>query len=286
MVGATLAIALDVWSPLPRTCGPLNLRSPCPGLAVAPALDLRSPLPQHYYIVPFRSIKTLQHHRPLANTRRIGVLGGTFDPVHYGHLVIAEEVYDTLRLAEMVFIPAGQPPHKTHEVVAAAEHRLAMLELAIASNPHFSISRVDLDRPGPSYTVDTLRLLRKQWGEQAAIYFVIGWDSLEELLTWHDAAGVLQQLTHLVAVRRPGYNEAEEYRDWLEDRLPGIKQRLLVVEAPQLDISSTDLRVRVAEGRPIKYQTPESVEQYIVQYGLYKQKLVGNERERVHDANA
>src|SRR5712664_729124 len=128
---------------------------PCPklavaGLAIALTLDLRSPLPQHYYIVPFRSIKTLQHHRPLANTRRIGVLGGTFDPVHYGHLVIAEEVYDTLRLAEMVFIPAGQPPHKTHEVVAAAEHRLAMLELAIASNPHFSISRVDLDRPGPS----------------------------------------------------------------------------------------------------------------------------------------
>ncbi len=228
----------------------------------------------------------MQHHRPLANTRRIGVLGGTFDPVHYGHLVIAEEVYDTLRLAEMVFIPTGQPPHKTNEVVTAAGHRLAMLELAIASNPHFSVSRVDLDRPGPSYTVDTLRLLRKQWGEQAAIYFVIGWDSLEELLTWHDAAGVLQQLTHLVAVRRPGYNEAEEYRDWLEDRLPGIKQRLLVVEAPQLDISSTDLRVRVAEGRPIKYQTPESVEQYIVQYGLYRQKLVGNERERVHDANA
>ncbi len=264
--------------------------SPNPGPSGAKvdacSLDLRSPLPQHYYIVPFRSVKTLQHHRPLANTRRIGVLGGTFDPVHYGHLVIAEEVYDTLRLAEMVFIPAGQPPHKTNEVVTAAEHRLAMLELAIASNPHFSISRVDLDRPGPSYTVDTLRLLRKQWGEQAAIYFVIGWDSLEELLTWHDAAGVLQQLTHLVAVRRPGYNEAEEYRDWLEDRLPGIKQRLLVVEAPQLDISSTDLRVRVAEGRPIKYQTPESVEQYIVQYGLYKQKLVGNERERVHDANA
>src|SRR6266404_4235132 len=140
--------------------------------------------------------------------RRVGILGGTFDPVHYGHLVIAEEVYDTLRLAEMVFIPTGQPPHKTNEVVTAAGHRLAMLELAIASNPHFSISRVDLDRPGPSYTVDTLRLLRKQWGEQAAIYFVIGWDSLEELLTWHDAAGVLQQLTHLVAVRRPGYNEA------------------------------------------------------------------------------
>src|SRR5258707_9911762 len=150
----------------------------------------------------------------------------------------------------MVLVPSGQPPHKLNEVITAAEHRLAMLELAIASNPHFSISRVDLDRPGPSYTVDTLRLLRKQWGEQTAIYFVIGWDSLEELLTWHDAAGVLQQLTHLVAVRRPGYNEAEEYRDWLEDRLPGIKQRLLVVGGPQLHISSSGLAVRCPKCQP------------------------------------
>lgn len=218
--------------------------------------------------------------------RRVGILGGTFDPVHYGHLVIAEEVYAALKLAEMVFVPSGQPPHKLNEVITAAEHRLTMLELAIASNPHFSISLVELDRPGPSYTVDTLRLLRKQWGEQTAIYFLIGWDSLEELLTWHDAVGMLQQLNYLVAVRRPGYNEAGGYRDWLESRLPGIKQRLLVVEAPQLDISSTDLRLRVAEGRPIKYQTPESVEQYIRQYGLYRQKFAGSERERVHGTNA
>jgi nicotinate-nucleotide adenylyltransferase len=218
--------------------------------------------------------------------RRVGILGGTFDPVHYGHLVIAEEVYAALKLAEMVFVPSGQPPHKSNEVITAAEHRLAMPELAIASNPHFSISLVELDRPGPSYTVDTLRLLRKQWGEQTAIYFLIGWDSLEELLTWHDAVGMLKQLNYLVAVRRPGYNEAGEYRDWLESRLPGIKQRLLVVEAPQLDISSTDLRLRVAEGRPIKYQTPESVEQYIRQYGLYRQKFEGSERERVHGTNA
>jgi nicotinate-nucleotide adenylyltransferase len=218
--------------------------------------------------------------------RRVGILGGTFDPVHYGHLVIAEEVYAALKLAEMVFVPSGQPPHKLNEVITAAQHRLAMLELAIASNPHFSISLVELDRPGPSYTVDTLRLLRKQWGEQTAIYFLIGWDSLEELLTWHDAVGMLKQLNYLVAVRRPGYNEAGGYRDWLESRSPGIKQRLLVVEAPQLDISSTDLRLRVAEGRPIKYQTPESVEQYIRQYGLYRQKFEGSERERVHGTNA
>jgi nicotinate-nucleotide adenylyltransferase len=208
--------------------------------------------------------------------RRVGVLGGTFDPVHYGHLVVAEEVYATLQLTEIVFVPTGQPPHKMDVEITSAEHRLKMLELAIASNPHFTISRVDLDRPGPSYTVDMLQLLHEEWGEQTAIYFIIGGDSLEDLLGWHDASGILEQLTHIVAVRRPGYIESETYYDWLEARLPGIKQRLLVVDTPQLDISASDLRKRVAEGRPIKYQTPESVESYIVQYGLYRSKSDGS----------
>jgi nicotinate-nucleotide adenylyltransferase len=184
--------------------------------------------------------------------------------------VIAEEVYAALDLAGMVFVPAGQPPHKPERLVAAAHHRLAMLELAIAGNPHFSISRVDLERPGPSYTVETLRLLRQQWGKQTALYFLIGWDSLEEFLTWRDPSGILEQLAYLVAVRRPGYAEESGYRVSLEARLPGITRRLLVVPAPQLEISSTDLRERVAEGRPIKYQLPERVEQYIEQHNLYQ----------------
>jgi nicotinate-nucleotide adenylyltransferase len=202
--------------------------------------------------------------------RRVGVFGGTFDPIHFGHLVIAEEVYAALDLAEMVFVPAGQPPHKPGKIITDARHRLAMLELAIASNPHFTISLVDLDRAGPSYTVDTLRLLHEQWGDQTAIYFVIGGDSLEELLNWYQPARILEQLAHLVAVRRPGYNETPDHLEWLEARLPGIRSRLINVPAPQLDISSTDLRTRVAEGRPIKYQTPEPVEDYILQYGLYR----------------
>jgi len=206
----------------------------------------------------------------LLNIRRVGLLGGTFDPVHYGHLVIAEEVRATLDLSELVFVPAGQPPHKPGQTIAAAYHRLTMLQLAIASNPYFTISQVDLERPGPSYTVETLRLLRQQWDAQTAFYFIIGGDSLDELLTWRDPAGILDQLTYLVAVQRPGYEEAPEYRASLEARLPGIKQRLIMVRAPQLEISSTDLRLRVAEGRPIKYQTPEAVEYYIAQYGLYK----------------
>lgn len=205
-----------------------------------------------------------------ASLRRVGLLGGTFDPIHFGHLVIAEEVRTVLHLAEMVFVPAGHPPHKPGRIVTEAQHRLAMLELAIASNPHFTISLVDLERPGPSYTVETLQVLRQQWGAQTAIYFVIGGDSLEDLLAWYDPAGILQQLTALVAVQRPGYEEAAGYRDTLEARLPGIKQRLIMVQAPQLDISATDLRRRVAEGRPIKYQTPEAVERYIIEYGLYR----------------
>jgi nicotinate-nucleotide adenylyltransferase len=205
-----------------------------------------------------------------ANLRRVGLLGGTFDPIHYGHLVIAEEVRTVLHLAEMVFVPAGHPPHKPGRIVTEAQHRLAMLELAIASNPHFTISLVDLERPGPSYTVETLQVLRQQWGAQTAIYFVIGGDSLEDLLAWYDPAGILKQLTALVAVQRPGYEEAAGYRDTLEARLPGIRQRLIMVQAPQLDISATDLRRRVAEGRPIKYQTPEAVERYIIEYGLYR----------------
>ncbi|GAC1656627.1 MAG: nicotinate-nucleotide adenylyltransferase [Ktedonobacteraceae bacterium] len=215
----------------------------------------------------------MESYRPPSHIRRIGLMGGTFDPIHYGHLVVAEEVRATLHLAEVVFIPAGQPPHKQGEIVTAVEHRLAMLELAIASNPHFSISRVDVERAGPSYTVETLRLLRQQWGEQTALYFIIGWDSLEELSTWRDPTGILTQLTALVAIHRPGHQEVSGYRKHLEEQLPAIRQRLFTMPAPQLAISATDLRLRVAEGKPIKYQTPEAVENYIIQYGLYRQKI-------------
>ena len=201
--------------------------------------------------------------------RHIGLLGGTFDPIHYGHLVIAEEVVAVLHLDEMVFIPAGQPPHKSGHSVTAVEHRVAMLELAIASNPHFAISLVDVERSGPSYTVETLQRLREEWGTNVALYFVIGWDSLEELPLWYDPIGILEQLTYLVAARRPGYLEEPGYIEQLEARLPGIKQRLLVIPVPQLAISATELRQRVAEGRPIKYQTPEAVERYITEHNLY-----------------
>jgi nicotinate-nucleotide adenylyltransferase len=197
-------------------------------------------------------------------------MGGTFDPIHIAHLIVAEEVYTALGLTEMVFIPAGHPPHKLTRTNTAPHHRLAMVELAIASNPHFSISRVEVDRPGPSYLVDTLRLLHIQWGPQIELNFVIGWDSLEDFPTWHDPAGILAQLTHLVAVRRPGYVEDIAYNQQLETRIPGITERLQVVAVPQLDISSTDLRRRRTEHRSITYQTPEAVERYIIEHDLYR----------------
>ncbi|HEY7417310.1 MAG TPA: nicotinate-nucleotide adenylyltransferase [Ktedonobacteraceae bacterium] len=205
------------------------------------------------------------------HTRRIGLLGGTFDPIHYAHLVVAEEVRASLHLDTVVFIPVGQPPHKPERASTAPEHRLAMLRLAIASNPYFIYSRVEIDRPGPSYLADTLRLLRAQWGQQVELDFVLGWDSLIELPNWHHPQDIVAALSKLVAVGRPGHVEKlDTTKQELEAHLPGITQRLLVIPVPQLDISSTDLRHRVSEGKPIKYQVPEAVEQYIGNHGLYR----------------
>ncbi|GCF07653.1 nicotinate-nucleotide adenylyltransferase [Dictyobacter arantiisoli] len=212
--------------------------------------------------------------------RSIGLMGGTFDPIHHAHLIVAEEVRSVLGLTEMVFIPAGEPPHKAGRHTAPARHRLAMVELALLSNPHFTISRIELDRPGPSYLVDTLRLLHEQWGPEIELSFVIGWDSLEDFPGWYQPEGILRQLTRLIAVRRPGYVDDAEYNQRMEARLPGLLQKLCIVPVPQLDISSTDLRQRVAEKRPITYQVPEAVEHYIQTNQLYQHPTAEIERYR------
>jgi nicotinate-nucleotide adenylyltransferase len=199
-------------------------------------------------------------------------MGGTFDPVHIAHLIIAEEARAALQLDEIVFIPASDPPHKPGQVQTAVDHRLRMVELAIANNPFFFLSRIEVDRPGPSYLVDTLRLLRREWGKEVELSFIIGGDSLEFFPLWHDPNGILAQLDYLIVVRRPGYVEKSEYNKQLEDRVPGITRHLLTVKAPQMDISSTDLRRRVREGFTIKYQVPEAIEAYIKQHGLYSPK--------------
>ncbi|GLV59464.1 putative nicotinate-nucleotide adenylyltransferase [Dictyobacter sp. S3.2.2.5] len=204
------------------------------------------------------------------STRSIGLMGGTFDPIHLAHLIVAEEVRYALNLNEMVFIPAGEPPHKMNRTTAPVRDRLAMVEMAAASNPHFSVSRVEIDRSGPSYLVDTLHLLKKQWGQETDLFFVIGWDSLEDFPTWYKPAEILEQLQRLVVVHRPGYQEDEAYNQQLEARLPGLLQKVCLVAAPQLDISSTNLRQRIVENRPIKYQVPAEVEAYIRSHHLYQ----------------
>lgn len=196
---------------------------------------------------------------------RTGVIGGTFDPIHIGHLIIAEEARVLLELDQMVFIPAGKPPHKLDLSITDPEHRFAMVELATADNPHMTVSRVDIDRPGPCYTVDTIRLLQDVWGPETAIYFLIGTDSLAELPTWYQPQRLLR-LCHIVAVRRPGYPVDLQA---LEGVLPGAASLIHILEAPVLDISATDVRRRIREGRSIRYVVPRAVERYISEHRLY-----------------
>ena len=196
---------------------------------------------------------------------RIGVLGGTFDPIHLAHLVAAEEVRVRIALERVLFVPAGLPPHKLHMNVTPTEHRLKMVELAIASNPHFAISKVDIDRSGPSYTVDTIELLRDEWGG-GEIYFIMGSDSLLDILTWHNPQRLIR-LCRFAVVSRPGYHVD---LDELDDLLPGVASRVQMLNAPELAISSTDIQRRVREGLSIKYQVPEAVEDYIYQHKLYQ----------------
>ena len=199
---------------------------------------------------------------------RVGVLGGTFDPIHIGHLVAAEEVRAQLGLDRVVFVPAGLPPHKLTDDVSSVDHRLAMVKLAIVSNPYFTVSRVDIDRFGPCYTVDTIELLRDEWGQAAGdveLYFILGSDSLADIVTWHKPERLIR-LCRLAVMERPGYRVD---MDELERLLPGITSRVHFINSPQLDISSTDIQKRVRQGLPIKYQVPEAVEDYIYEYDLY-----------------
>ena len=199
-------------------------------------------------------------------TMRVGILGGTFDPVHLGHLILAEEAWARLQLSQVFFVPAGDPPHKRGTPISPVQHRLRMLELAIAGNPHFALSRVDADRPGPHYTVDMVKLLQEQFGPQAELFFLMGFDSLIDLPNWHQPQELLR-LCRVVALTRFGYRI-----DWaqLEAALPGIRERTTLLPMPELDIASHILQQRVREGWPIRYQVPAPVEEYIYQHGLYR----------------
>jgi len=201
-----------------------------------------------------------------AQPMRIGIYGGTFDPVHHGHLVAATEVRATLRLDRLVFMPAGRPPHKDDQTISSAEHRLRMLELAIVGRPRFALSMLDLADDRPSYTAALLGRLRATWGAQHELFFVMGEDSLRDFPGWREPERIAA-LAQLAVVTRP--NVTADY-DAVVRALPALAGRIHLIPIPQLDIASHDLRARVAAGRPIAYQVPPAVEEYIAREGLYR----------------
>ncbi len=206
----------------------------------------------------------------MRKTPRIGIMGGTFDPIHFGHLVAAEEALVQFNLDKVVFMPTGRPVRKTHGHVSSAEDRYLMTVIATASNPDFEVSRVEIERPGDTYTVDTMVALRAHYGPHAELFFISGADAVREILTWKDADR-FSGLCTFIAASRPGYDA-----DLFAEGVPGKDLRLPAVESmevPALAISSTDIRVRVATSRPIRYLLPEAVAAYIEKNGLYREPV-------------
>jgi nicotinate-nucleotide adenylyltransferase len=195
--------------------------------------------------------------------RRLGVMGGTFDPIHHGHLLTAEEAAVQFGLDEVVFVPTGQPWMKERTDVSPAEDRYLMTVVATASNPRFSVSRVEIDREGPTYTVDTLRSIGETAGD-AELFFVTGADAMLEIFQWKDPEEILS-LAHFIAATRPGYDLTR-----FESEAPTRHPNVSVMNIPALAISSTDIRDRIHEGRPIRYLVPEGVKSYIEKAGLYR----------------
>ena len=193
-------------------------------------------------------------------SRRIGVMGGTFDPVHNGHLVAASEVATSFGLDEVVFVPTGRPWQKVERAISSAEDRYLMTVIATAANPRFSVSRVDVDRAGPTYTLDTLGDLRKDLEEGVELFFITGADALAQILTWHEVDDLFA-LAHFIGVTRPGHHLSAA-------GLP--EDKVTLVEVPALAISSTDIRERVASHRPVWYLVPDGVVQYIAKRHLYE----------------
>ncbi|MBF6592216.1 MAG: nicotinate (nicotinamide) nucleotide adenylyltransferase [Ktedonobacterales bacterium] len=208
--------------------------------------------------------------RDIQTQPRYGILGGTFDPPHMGHLVLAQEAYARLGLDRVWFVPAGAPPHKSGHTISAVDHRRAMVERAIAGDARFALCAIELERAGPSYTSDTLGLLRERWGAAAEICLIVGWDMLISLPTWHDAAGVVAKADRLVAAHRPGVAVDERELEHVEAELPGVREKLRLITAPQLDLAATAIRERVALALPIRYLVPEGVRHYIERHALYR----------------
>lgn len=207
--------------------------------------------------------------------QRIAVMGGTFDPIHYGHLVTAEAVMHEYQIDRVLFVPSGQPPHKSNNQVTAAEHRFLMTLLATETNPNFFCSRIEIDRTGYTYTIDTIRELQRMY-PGTEIYFITGADAFSQILTWKDPE-ILLSSCHFVAATRPGYSR-KKAAPQIEAIVDRHINTLHYLEVPALAISSSDIRSRVREGRPVKYLLPETVENYIIKHGLYRTGSDANDK--------
>lgn len=198
--------------------------------------------------------------------QKIGVFGGTFDPIHVGHLAAVEDAAVRLGLDKVLFLPNRVPPHKMHQATSPTSDRVAMVELAIADNPLFAVSLLELERPGPSYTLDTMRELSARLGPEVELYFLVGLDALAALHTWHQPETLLREF-RVVFMERP----ISQRVDWteIERRFPEIRRQASVVSVALLEISGEDIRCRVREGLPIRYYVLPPVRRYIEQHGLY-----------------
>jgi nicotinate-nucleotide adenylyltransferase len=196
----------------------------------------------------------------------IGVLGGTFDPVHNGHLTVAEEAKNRLNLTEVIFVPAGQPWLKVDRLITPAEHRLQMLRLALADKSDFKLSTMEIERAGPSYTIDTITELRSQLDAEDELFFILGQDNLAQLPQWRNAPQLIQ-MCYLVAVPRPG--SPRPNLKALETSIPGISQRVMLMDKPHVDISAEAIRDRVVRGLSVRHLVPEPVNRYIKEHKLY-----------------
>ena len=198
----------------------------------------------------------------------LGIMGGTFDPIHIGHLVTAEEAWQQYDLDVVMFIPAGLPPHKSSEHISEAEHRYMMTILAVINNPRFQVSRFEIDKRTPSYTIDTVKYFLNLYGENTNIYFITGTDAVLEILTWKNIEELLD-ICNFIAASRPDYS-LEKIHKTVGLHYPAILNKVHLLENPAMSVSSTYIRERVKAGKTIKYLTDEMVEHYIYKYGLYQ----------------
>ena len=203
--------------------------------------------------------------------KRVAVMGGTFDPIHYGHLVTAEAVRHEFQLDQVLFIPTGKPPHKASDTVSDSESRYLMTLLATESNDHFYASRMEIDRSGFTYTIDTIHALQQIYPVDTEIFFITGADAFYQMFSWHNAEELLKTCT-FVAATRPGYQKEELIQRISATIQDHPMQRFHFLEVPALAISSSDIRARVRSGRPIKYLVPEAVENFIKKHRLYQKE--------------